>query len=158
MFCTVCIISAWSSLSCSVERGTDIPFDLESTPLQIKTNSATGSEEKIRVVTYMSDGKFLGGVKVKFSYPMEYAIAYCTGWITFPTQPPDKVDKIWTIRKTATTLNIEGNGVEVLDYHFSDSSKSECVPRWGGDVVGKIMFLSNDAASKNYRAMPTGNK
>eukprot|EP00116_Pleurobrachia_bachei_P013039 sb/3473301/ len=46
------IISAWSP----VVRGTNIPFDLESTPLQIKTDSAAGSEDqKIAVIVYTAD-------------------------------------------------------------------------------------------------------
>ena len=95
---------------------------------------------------------------MKFSSPMEYAIGYCTGLTSLPVQPPNKVDKMWTIRKTATALNIECNGVEVLNYLFSDSSNSECVTNWGGDAVEKIQFYPDDTASDGYRAMPATGK
>ena len=73
-------------------------------------------------------------------------------------QPPDEVKKTWTIRKTATTLSIECNGVEVLKYQFSDSDNSKCVPKWGGDVVEKIRFSNaDDTASDSYRAKLTDN-
>eukprot|EP00116_Pleurobrachia_bachei_P006987 sb/3467249/ len=141
-------VTAWNP----VVRGTYIPFDLESTPLQIKTDSTAGSKELIKVNTNS------GAVFVKFTSPIQYGIDYCAGYTTLPVQPPDEVDKIWTIRKTATALSIECNGVEVLNYQFSDGSSSYCVAYWGGDVVEKIAFLNYYAtASDSYRAKPTGN-
>ena len=110
---------------------------------------------------------FIGLFKVKFSSPMKYHISRCTdGWTSLPVQPneeptevpTEEIDKIWTISKTATTLRIECNGVEVLNYLFSDSSYNDCVPRWGGDIVDKIKFKSDDTASASYRAKPTGNE
>ena len=112
----------------------------------------------IRVLTYTADGSFIGAVRVMFTSPMVYFIAYCTDMTDLPVQPPDEVDKIWTIRKTATILSIECNGVEVLNYQFSDSSDSRCVSQWGGYVEKKILFHLTDTASDSYRAMPTGNE
>ena len=93
---------------------------------------------------------------------MEYAINSCENFIELPVQPPEEVDKIWTFKKTSTTLSIDCNGVEVLNYEFSNSSWTACVSTWGGDVVGKISFDSHsDTASDSYRAYgkkqePTG--
>ena len=136
-----------------------IPFDLESSPLQIKTDSTAGSGEKIRIETYTAAGQWLGQVIVEFTSPMKYNIYYCADWTSLPVQPPDEVNKTWTIQKTATAFSIECNGVEVLNYKFGDSSKTNCITRWGGDVVDKIMFnASFDTASDSYRAKPTGDK
>ena len=152
---TASIISAWSP----VILDTVIPFDLESTPLQIKTNSTVGSGDRIAVGTYTADGSIIGRVGMLFTSPVKYGIGYCTSWTTLPVQPPEEVEKTWTIQKTATILSMECNGVEVLNYQFSKSGESRCVPHWGGDVVEKIKFDSEyDTASDNYRAMPTGNE
>nr|AFK75413.1 putative secretory peptide-3 [Pleurobrachia bachei] len=150
-------ITAWSP----VEQKIQIPFDLESTPLQIKTNSLTGSGEMIRVVTFTADGKVIGAVEMWFKSSVKYKITgSCKNWYSlFPVQPPEEVDKTWTIRKNTTTLSIECNGVEVLNYQFSDSNDSSCVERWGGDVVELIKFSgkesgNEDTASDTYRAKP----
>ena len=109
--------------------------------------------------TYTADGNVLRDVLVKFSSPVQFYISYCTDWTSLPVQPPDVLDKTWTILKTTTTLNIKCNGVEVLNYQFSDSGESQCVSQWGGDVVDKIKFsYPYDTASDSYRAKPTGNE
>nr|AFK75458.1 putative secretory peptide-48 [Pleurobrachia bachei] len=143
-----------------VEGGTFITHDLEKTPLQIKTDSTAGSGNHIVLFTHTKDETGLvGGVRLKFGSTITYFIGFCelsSG--AFPVQPPDEVDKIWTIRKTASDLNIICNEVELLHYKFSDSSDSRCVQRcrWAGDVVDKIQFSSeHDTASDYYRAMPT---
>ena len=146
-----CIISAWSP----VVRATFIQFDLESTPLQIKTDSITGNDAKIEVETYTAD-TFIGGLYVMFNSPIRYYISYCASYTDLPVQPTEEVDKIWTFRKTATSFTIECNGVEVLNYQFSDSTETYCVSKWGGDVVDQIKFRSTDTASDSYRAKPTG--
>eukprot|EP00116_Pleurobrachia_bachei_P010051 sb/3470313/ len=67
-------------------------------------------------------------VVMKFTSSIQYIIQHCNwgNWTALPVQPGDEVDKTWTIRKTNTTLNIECNGVEVLNYQFSDSNDSDC--------------------------------
>ena len=97
-----------------------------------------------------------GTVKIQFISPMQYFITNCSPWSTLPVQPPEEVDKIWTILKTITNIYVTSNGVEVLDYQFSSSGESQCV-KWEGDVVTKIKFPSPDTASDSYRADPTGN-
>ena len=130
-----------------------IPWDLEGTPLQIKTDSALGSGEEIYVVMYDKDGSYIGAVGVKFSSTVQYGISSCTSsWPDLPVQPPVEVDKIWTITKTETAFIITCNDVEVLNYLFADSSRSDCVTKWGGDVVEEIWFRSSDDASDFYRA------
>eukprot|EP00116_Pleurobrachia_bachei_P004428 sb/3464690/ len=128
-----------------------IPWDLEGTPLQIKTDSTQGSGEIIFVQMYNKDSNGIGYVIVYFlSTATQYYIRYCTGgssYIDLPTQPPVDVDKIWTIAKTETALIITCNDVEVLNYLFTDSSDSRCFPTLGGDVVEQIKFNSGDTAS-----------
>ena len=132
-----------------------ISWDLEVTPLQIKTDSTLGSDDEIRVSMYDKGSSYIGYLGVKFSYTTQYSIGYCTGtyWRVLPVQPPVEVDKMWTITKTHTALIITCNGVEVLNYLFADSSDSDCVPQWDGDVVERIAFSGQlDTASDFYRA------
>eukprot|EP00116_Pleurobrachia_bachei_P013176 sb/3473438/ len=144
------IISAWSP----VVRGTNIPFDLESTPLQIKTDSAAGSGEKITLFVHNAEESYIGHVMVEFSSPLKYFIADCTSWTSNPVPPPEEVDKIWTIQKKPTTFSIDCNGVEVLNYKFSDSNDTDCVSRWGKDVENIVFPIPWDTASDSYRGKP----
>ena len=134
-----------------------IPWDLEETPLQIKTDSTLGSDDKIWVRMYDKDDSWISGVRVRFLTTMMYMIEYCTpgdgtNYVNLPVQPVVEAETIWTITKTETSLNISCNNVEVLNYFFADSSSSNCVPKLGGDVVEAIKFHSSDKASDFYRA------
>ena len=151
MFIIIIYLSGWIA----VERDVHIPWDLEGTPLQIKTDSALDSDEEIGVVMYDKDGSFISSFGVKFfskTSTVRYYVSYCTSNMPdLPVQPPVEEDKIWTITKTETALIITCNGVEVLNYLFADSSDSKCVPAWGGDVE-EIYFRLDDRASDFYRA------
>ena len=107
--------------------------------------------------TYKADESFITLLAVKFPSPIEYLISHCANKPELPVQPPDQVAKIWTFRKSTTAIIIECNGVEVLNYKFSDSSDSRCVTKWEGDKVDEIKFTSYDTASDGYRAKQTGN-
>eukprot|EP00116_Pleurobrachia_bachei_P007295 sb/3467557/ len=129
-----------------------IPWDLESTPLQIKTDSTTGSDENIYLTLTGNNGNPISDIVVKFNSPaFVYQIYYCTG-SQLTDLPPVEVDKTWTLSKTETAWIITCNGVEVLNYLFADSSESNCAAKWGGDVVEEIMFTRHDTASDFYRA------
>ena len=130
-----------------------IPWDLEATPLQIKTDSTLDSDDEIRVKMFFKDNSAIGGVIVGFSSTVQYYIGYCTDPTDLPVQPPVEVDKIWTINKTETAFIITCNNVEVLNYLLADSSNGNCVTQWGGDVVEEIKFsIYFDTASDFYRA------
>eukprot|EP00116_Pleurobrachia_bachei_P005695 sb/3465957/ len=146
MLFIIIIISGWTA----VERDVLIPWDLEGTSLQIKTSSTLGSDEQIIVRMYYKDDDYIGSVRVRFTSPMQYQIQYCTAYKDLPVQPQKEVDKIWKITKTETALIITCNGVEVLNYLFADSSRSECVTRWAGDVVEDVLFYFEDTASDFY--------
>eukprot|EP00116_Pleurobrachia_bachei_P011823 sb/3472085/ len=103
-------------------------WDLETTPLQIKTDSTVSSDEEINDNAPLRLG------------------------LDLPVQPPVEVDKIWMISKTETALIITCNDVEVLNYVFADSSEN-CEFKWGGDKVDHIgIYNDYDTASDFYRA------
>ena len=147
------IISDWAS----VARNVYIDYDLEEHPLQIKTDSAVGSDEEVWVQFYTAEWTWFSGISLSFSITPRYYIWYCTSSdTTFPVDLPAELDKIWTITKTATALVIECNDVEVLNYLYSEASMASCVTTLSQDVE-KIWFTSiNDDASDAYRQKPTG--
>ena len=124
-----------------------LPWDLEATPLQIKTDSTVGSDDWISVSIY--DSSIIANVRVMFNSPMQYRIGWCTGTKDLLVQPPVEVEKIWTFTKTGTALIIACNNVDVLNYLFVDG---QCATKWGGDVVEEIIFSSGDKASDFYKA------
>eukprot|EP00116_Pleurobrachia_bachei_P012768 sb/3473030/ len=141
----------------TVRKGVTISWDLEETPLQIKTDSTLGSGVQMWMKMYDNEENPIAYVAVKFSSSLTYKIGKCIeNWTDLTVQPPVEVDKIWTITKTETALIITCNDVEVLNYLFTDSSNSNCVPKLGGNVVQYIEFISSDSASDFYKEMPTG--
>ena len=126
-----------------------------STPLQIKTNSIVGSNDRILVFHYAPNMGFITGFGIKFTSPVMYGLSYCAKDLVLPVQPPDELDKIWTITNTSTSLIISCNGVELLNFVFSDSNDSKCVPQWSRKV-GYLKFDNAGKASDYYRAKPTG--
>ena len=130
-----------------------IDYDLEAYPLQIKTDSLTGSGDMVDLIVYTKDAGSLndwrGYIYIKFSDPISYR-AYCTNWQHLTTAPNEK-EKIWTLTKTSTNLIIDCNGVKVIDLNFQIAG---CATTWSKDVA-KIAFWGSgptmDTASDKYR-------
>nr|AFK75425.1 putative secretory peptide-15 [Pleurobrachia bachei] len=143
------VIGDWTA----VEKDENIPWDLEGTPLQLRTDSTVGSGQIIRVEMYKNAGSYVGGVEVRLTSLVRYRLYHCINSYTdLPVELPVEVEKIWTIIKTGTALIITCNNLEVLNYVFADSSNTKCVKKLGGDVVEVIKFHGWDAASDFYRA------
>ena len=144
------IVIDWTA----IEKGVKIPWDLEGTSLQIKTDS----NQETLVSFHDKDSAQITYLSLKFFSKTKFGL---TGWtlkippcisalVNLPAQPPVEVEKTWTITKTATALIMTCNNLEVLNYLFADSSNSDCVPKWGGDVVELIKFTTDDEASDLY--------
>ena len=141
----------------AVQRDEFINYDLENSPLQIRTNSEIGSNEKVRVYFYNAQDEPAGGVFLIFTSPPQYVLRWCSASLTdFPTTLPSETDKVWTITLTrssgARSLVIHCNNKEVVNVVLSDSecSYSNWRDYWSRDVE-KIMFYSSDTASDYYR-------
>ena len=134
----------------------DIDYDLENTPLEIKTDSDIGAEDLVKI-WFKSDHQYAAGFNIKFSSPPSYLIKECTqSWDTFPTNLPTVIDKVWRItlaRTSGVNLVIHCNDVEVLNVEISGTTCTD--PDWS-DVwsghIDKIRFKSEDTASDFYRA------
>ncbi|XP_063692490.1 uncharacterized protein LOC134824513 [Bolinopsis microptera] len=147
---------------------TKIEFDLERTPLQIKTIQG---KDVISVWFYdesgASSGKiFLRGLKSSSVslFPPRYELYDC-----MPTQNlphhfvlPIDSDTVWTITKKfpGPRITVQCNEVTVVDVTMSDEvcTTTYWNTPWSKDV-SKIKFHPTlDTASKYYRPKPLGTK
>ena len=136
-----------------MQRNVGINYDLETTPLYIKTDSAEGSNDKLELNLYRS-GEYAGAIFIYFSSPLKYILFYCTSWNNFHTTLPSTTDKVWKITVTKHSgirLVIHCNDVEVLNVLMNDSTCSDnrWTTYWTRDVE-KIYFSATDNASDFY--------
>ena len=164
-FCVSCVarlnfFTDWTD----VVRHKFIDLDLETQPLQIKTDSETGNGDYMTVVFYTQDNddvydyESLGYIAVWFAVPLEYTVSSCTSsYRQFPVTPPTEPNKIWTISKSFTDLTIDCNGVKVVTINFDSDSRPMCKKKWSQDVA-KFAFwgtsYDKDTASDGYRIIP----
>ncbi|KAL5251349.1 hypothetical protein ACHWQZ_G016894 [Mnemiopsis leidyi] len=151
-----CSISGWLA----VQRDVYIDHDLENSPLQIKTNSEVGSNEKVWLRFYTAQQDYAGGITLYFSSSPQYHLNYCsTSYTNFPTELPSETDKVWTITLTRSSgkkgVVIHCNDKEVLNVVLSNTtcSDSRWSTYWSRDVE-KIQFYIFDTASDFYRSAP----
>ena len=88
-------------------------FDLDKSSLQLKTNSAVDSDQRIEQDEFVTVilWRFMGACSNK------YCIRYCS-------PVPIATDKTWTITKSSTSLSIICNDVEVVNLMFDDADKN----------------------------------
>ena len=132
-------------------------WDLESTPLEIKTDSVLGSTDKVAVVL-LSGNAYTGVIYLFFTSPQQYHLSWCTvGNYNLHVNPPSDNEKIWRISLTRTAgvrLVIHCNEVEVLNTLLSQECRYTFWSTvWNRDVK-KISFRSSDTASDYYRTQP----
>ena len=138
-------------------------IDLETIPLEIKTDSTIGSGDQVWVRFYTSVGDLIGRVRFRFSSTPQYHIAPCTSsWTNFPVSLPTEVEKVWRItlnRNSGIRFLIHCNNVEVLNFLMSSDTcgDSSWSTHWN-KTVGKMAFFgpNYNAASDYYRAGQTG--
>ena len=134
-----------------------INYDLENSPLQIRTDSVVGSNERVAVNFYNAQGSLAGGIQLFFSSTTMYDLRSCSNsYLSFPTSLPTETDKIWKltlIRTSDVRLMIHCNNKEVLNVVLSDTTCGYISWNfhWSRDIE-KIKFFSSDTASDYYRA------
>ena len=136
----------------AVQRSTRINYDLENSPLQIRTDTSIGSDDYVHVHFFSASGIPSGEVMISFRSPPKYWLEFCTPEpINFPTALPTETNKIWTItlnRISGIRLIIHCNNKEVLNFVISSTTCSD--NNWSRDM-GKIEFGFYDTASDFYR-------
>ena len=141
----------------AVTRGVKMNYDLETLPLEIRTDSVLGSDEKVVVWFNNARGDIAGGVGVEFSSTHQYYRGYCTeSWTNFPTTLPTATDKVWRVTVTRTAgirVVIHCNDQEIINILLSDStcSYSSWSTYWSRKIA-QIEFIDSDTAPDFYRA------
>ena len=151
-----------------MERGVKIPHNLETTALQIKTDSIKGSQDVMRLWFYSAEEKFAGRLFIYF-YALKYRIDYCTPETAFPSSLPSEDSKVWQISKlSGPRIIFHCNDVKVADILMSEATctgplNSYWRERYSTEI-GRIVFKkgddfeSPDTASDFYQADPPGDK
>ena len=143
-----------------MERSVKIPHNLEISPLQIKTDSAVGSGDRVILYLYTAGGEYVGIVQVSLN-SSRYLLRSCsTSWTALPSTLPSEINKVWVITKLpGPRITLECNGVKVVDITLSDDTCNESgwSTYWTRGQVKQIEFDSSDTASDEYRAASPGN-
>ena len=144
----------------AVQRDVMIDFNLEEYSLNITTDSTLGSNDKVYVFLYTSQGvSVAGGLILYFTSTPQYWISFCsTAYTNFPTNLPSSNNKVWRVTLTRTSgirLVVHCNEKEVLNTMMSDSTcdNSDWSTYWSREVA-KIKFYSSDTASDYYQPHP----
>ena len=139
-------------------------MDLETIPLEIKTDSTIGSGDHVFVIFTTSGREFVGIVWIHFFSTPRYYIDKCMSdsFTNFTVSLPTEVEKVWRItlnRNSGIRLLIHCNNVEVVNILMSDSTCSDSAwSTYWSRTVGKVYFYypNYNTASDYYRAGQTG--
>ena len=143
---------------------TNVYYDLEKVPLEIKTNnnSAHADEElNVRFYRYSQIGyQPAGGVAITVSSTPMYFIYMCSYWADLQTTLPTAAENMWKITKDGSSgirLLIHCNGVLVLDFQLSDQTCTDSRFRngiwntyWSKDVTA-LEFYQSQNTDCSYR-------
>ena len=140
-------------------RDIEVDFDLETSPLEIKTDSAIGSNEELKVNFLSAQEEVAGGVSILLETAPRYRFHDCMyPEISFSAALPSETTKIWRITLTRSSteirVTIHCNNEEVLNVVLSDSVcgyVSDWRTYWEKHVK-KIKFPSSFSAADYYRA------
>ena len=138
----------------AVERNKKIEFNLESTPLQIYTDSEIGSGEKLWVQFSDSTGDVFGGISVDFTSQPTYSLGYCDSQVQIsPTKLGPNINRVWTIVKWGTNVKLYCGGVQIFDIETQLSEKTSCRTRW---ALHSSKFQCAGTAADFYREHRSG--
>ena len=131
-----------------------LDYDLESSPLEVKTNSVFGSDDELSLLLFTTQDNLAGMVKIKFSQTPQHELhVNCQiSPFDFPYTLPTAAEKIWRIaftRGTDSRLQIHCNEVEVVNILISGQT-CDLNQFWTREIL-KILFDSTDSASDFYR-------
>ena len=146
----------------AVQRDVNIEYDIETTSLEIRTDSVLGSGDLVYVYFKDSQGRWAGAVHVQFTSTPQYHIGWCTNWVNFQTPLPTATVKVWriTVIKSSDIVSVQilCNGEEVVNYVLSDSTcVSGWTTLWSRDGVQIYFYPGYNTASDYYRPYLPGN-
>ena len=129
--------------------------------LQIKSYARQKSRNEISL-SFLNRNGWVGSFRIFFrNGRLLYTLKHCTPSQRGYDQPqviPDLPDDlitgegdVFTIEMTSQSLMVFINGVEVLDYDFSDAERGACSEKYRQPVT-TISFWKIDSASESYRS------
>ena len=134
-----------------MEREKMILHDLETTPLQIKTDSIAGSNDRMYLALYSAE--YLGTVRLQFGSPLKFWINFCNKNMSISMADhsilrPSNGNKVWQLTQlSGHGIEVQCNGVKVLEILQPDKMCTS---------VKKIWFFGIDTASDAYRPARPG--
>ena len=132
-----------------VTKDVKIVADLQQNKLQIKSSAVEGGMKDVYLWFYGEDGGLAGGFGIWFYTPVKYWINRCeSSFYDFPIILP--TDVVWSIAMVGTMLNVECNGVLVVEFNTS-----QCGSYWEREIK-QIKFDSMDDASEYYQIVSQG--
>ena len=148
----------------AVQRGVKIDYDVETNPLEIRSDSELKSLDEMYVRFYTSQGDGAGGVVFWLTSTPQYYMYNCTSWTPIQTNLPSARVKVWritVIRSSGITgLQILCNGEEVLNTVISDSVCPDSrwnTYYWNRDIAEIWFSPYYDTMSDYYRPYQPGN-
>lgn len=143
-----------------MKRDTYLDWDLEDATLEIRTDSALGSEERVAVLFYTAIKWDAGRIYLKFNAKIQYWLGWCIKkWIDLPVTPPTSMNKVWGITLIKTSgirLKITCNDLEVLNLLLSATTCAKYGRKWShfwNRNVERINFKKQyDTASNGCRS------
>eukprot|EP00116_Pleurobrachia_bachei_P010578 sb/3470840/ len=132
-----------------------VDWDIESRPVQFQTDQQEGSGSQIYLQFMREDSAHTTFV-IGLQSPTTTYIGYCkdSSTLGYTNSSADGYD-VWTLEKSNTSLTISCNGMELVDYVFSDADTPEsCVNYWSGDVFTQFKVVKADTAVLAYREQP----
>ena len=140
-----------------MQRDTTIPFDLEATSLEIKTNSVPGRGDRLKVKFY-SNGNYAGNFYLYLGGSGTlFGIHYCItdGVVTTnltPTADHVMVFRITRISGDHPRVIVHCNDVEILNIELSETVCNHSMwKHYWRTAVNRIKFDSGDRASDSFR-------
>ena len=144
-----------------------VEFDLENEALEIKTDSAAGSDEYVQMYVFADSDSRMGSIEIKWTTTGKdptYYFGNCMGEaVPFSKSPPAGDEKIWriTMSKTAEDkeFTIHCNDEEMASVKFSEVCDRDSWDTYWVDYdkQQKIQFTKYSVAADYYRAYKPGN-
>ena len=141
-----------------MQRDQKINFDLENSPLYLKTDSELGSGDIANINFFTTEGDSAGKLFLHFSSPPQYWLSSCSLSPTnFPTTLTTDVEKEWriTLKKTSgVQLGVYCNGKEALNIELSSTTcgNSSWNTIWTNEIATIEFSSSWDTASDFYKS------
>ena len=138
----------------AVQGDVKINYDLENSPLQIKTDSEGST---MLVHFYSAQDGYASAISLYLWSPPQYQLHMCsTSSTQFPTEVPSETDKVWTITKSSVSgapqVVIHCNDKEVLNVVSNTTCSNESWSTgWTRDVDQLNFAHLADSASDYYR-------